>query len=79
MEVLINLRASISHSHVGTVTMTIRVVSTTLLPVAAAGRLSQRGEVLVPPVVSVPAVLVVEVVDQAAEDNSQLWRIFYGC
>ena len=59
--------------------MTIRVVSTTLLPVAAAGRLSQRGEVLVRRAASVPAVLVVEVVDQAAEDNSQLWRIFYGC
>ncbi len=50
--------------------MTIRVVSTTLLPVAAAGRLSQRGEVLVRRAASVPAVLVVEVVDQAAEDNS---------
>ena len=50
--------------------MTIRVVSTTLLPVAAAGRLSQQGEVLVRRAASVPAVLVVEVVDQAAEDNS---------
>lgn len=79
MEVLINLRASIGHNHVGTVTMTIRAALTTLLPVAAAGRLSQRGEVLVRRAASVPAVLVVEVVDQAAEDNSQLWRIFYGC
>lgn len=58
--------------------MTILAALITPLPVVV-GRLSQRGEVLVRRVTPVLAALVVEVVVQVVEDNSQLWRTFYGC